>query len=826
MGMPPPSSSRTVKLRGDGLPEILAQVALTVARVQGSEGINDLFTYTVDLKTPDERWGLGGPEANLDLPQMQGQELTLEIELDGSGTGPSGGFGAGEREITGIVTEITGPIPEGRHFLYRLTLRPWLFLASLTTDYKIFQQKTVVEILDELLADYSFPVEKRLDVARYPKREYQVQYGETDYAFFQRLTEEWGISFFFEHSSGRHRLVLSDGNGAFRRVASPAYHTLEWRQSSDRADAEHLYAFHVRDRLVSGRWASTDYDFVKPRADLHVACHDPRDTAHADSEIYAYRGGHAQPATGNDPWKEGDMLARIRMEAIRQHGSRVSGTGNVRAVVPGTTFALKGFAQTAANREYLVFATQLTLEDVGEVSGQGQSWRCEVQFDAQSTAEIFRPDRTRSKPHTHGPQTALVVGPENQEIWVDEFGRVRVQFHWDRVGQRNANSSCWVRTAQAWQGNQFGASHLPRIGQEVIVNFQSGDPDCPIITGRVVNHVNRSPWNLPDQHALSGFRSKELFGERHNTFLQDDTQGQIQTQLGSDHQATMLSMGYIVRVPGHAGRRDQRGEGYELRTDAWGVMRAGSGLLLTTEMRAHAANHHKDVSETTQRLARAHEIHHELGDAADHLHAQQSEQLDVARALQSQLSTLKGHGEQGEFSAPHLVAASPAGIAVTAGQEIHLHSNRHTAMTTGGHLSLATGKSLVASALHRIVLFARKAGLRLFAAKGKIEIQAQTDDIEIIAQKVLRVISAMDSIEIAAAKEVVVNAGSSYLRLNANGIEHGTTGSWAAHAASHAMPGPKSLPPPRQMMPNGICLECMTLAARQGAALSQASRAG
>ncbi|QQX82976.1 phage late control D family protein [Cupriavidus necator] len=390
MGSQLPFSSRTVTLIGDGMPRILGQVALTVARVQGTEDLNSLFTYTVDLKTPDEQHRLSGPAANLNLAAMQGKELTLEIELDGAGTGLAGHLGAGTREITGIVTQVEGPIPEGHHFVYRLTLRPWLFLATLTSDFKIFQQKTVVEILQDLLADYSFPVENRLDAARYPTREYQVQYGETDFEFFERLTQEWGISYGFEHSGGHHRLVLTDGNGAFRRFASPAYHTLTWRPSSDRADAEHLYDFHVQDRLVSGKWTSNDYDFLKPRADLSVATHDPRDTAHAEGEIYEYPGDHAQPATGNDPWREGDMLARIRMEAIRQHGSRVYGAGNVRAVVPGCTFTLKGFTQTAANREYLVFGTTLELEDVAEASGQGQQWRCEVEFQAQSTAEIFR----------------------------------------------------------------------------------------------------------------------------------------------------------------------------------------------------------------------------------------------------------------------------------------------------------------------------------------------------------------------------------------------------------------------------------------------------
>ncbi|MDR3381318.1 type VI secretion system Vgr family protein, partial [Cupriavidus basilensis] len=800
---PPRLSSRTVTLRGDGLPQILGQVALTVARVQGTEGLNSLFTYTVDAKTLDAQHRLSGPAANLDLAAMQGKELTLELELDGTGTGLAGHLGAGTREITGIVTRVEGPMAEGRHFVYRLTLRPWLFLATLTSDFKIFQQKTVVEILQNLLADYSFPVESRLDVARYPTREYQVQSGETDFAFFERLTQEWGISYGFEHSGGHHRLVLTDGNGAFHRFASPAYHTLTWRPSSDRADAEHLYDFHVQDRLVSGKWTSTDYDFGKPRADLSVATHDPRDTAHAEGEIYEYPGDHAQPATGNDPWREGDMLARIRMEAIRQHGSRVHGAGNVRAVVPGCTFTLQGFAQTAANREYVVFGTTLALEDVAEASGQGQQWRCEVEFQAQSTAEIFRPERTRPKPRVHGPQTATVVGPEKEQVWVDAFGRIKIQLHWDRIGRRDANSFCWVRVSQAWQGDEFGASHLPRIGQEVIVGFTHGDPDCPIITGRMPNRVNLPAWVLPSQHALSGFRSKELFGERHNTFVQDDTQGEIQTQLGSDHQASMLSLGYLVRIPDADGRRDKRGEGFELRTDGHGAIRGGSGLLLTAEIRPEAVSYHKDISETAQRLANGQALQQALGEAADHQRAQDGQQAGVADALKTQNDTLKGNGEQGEFAAPHLVLASPAGIAATAAEDIHLHSARHTALTTGQHLSVATGKSLMASATEKIALFARKAGLRFFAARGKIEIQAQSDDIEVIAQKVLRLISAQERIEITAAKEILVNGNGSYIRINTEGIEHGTPGTWKAHASSHGMPGPKSIGQAMPLLPQG-----------------------
>ncbi|MWL89118.1 type VI secretion system tip protein VgrG [Cupriavidus sp. SW-Y-13] len=796
--------SRTVMLKGDGLPALMGQSALTVARVEGREDLCELFEYRVTLKTPDSLNAVFGPAANLDMSALQGRELTIVIELDGSGTGRAARIGSGSREISGLVTEVKGPTSEGRCFAYTLTLRPWLFLASLTSDHKIFQQKTVIEILDELLVDYAFPVEMRLDVARYPTREYQVQYGEADYTFFKRLTEEWGISFFFEHSDGRHRLVLTDGNGAFRKPASAAYHAVRWHDSTGRIDEEHLYEFSTIDSLVSGAWVSNDYDFGKPRADLSVGTRDARRTAHAEHEVYEWPGDYAQPATGNDPWKEGDMLSRVRLETLRQHGTRVAGKGNLRGLPAGCTFTLAHHPQEAANTEYLVFATHLTLEDVAEESGQPQRWACVFAFEAQVTKEVYRPGREVMKPRTHGPQTAMVVGPADQQIWVDEYGRVKVQFHWDRIGQRNENSSCWLRQSSAWQGNQFGASHLPRIGQEVIVDFMNGDPDCPIIIGRVPNRVNMPQWELPSQHALSGFRSKELHGERHNTFLQDDTDGQIQTQIGSDHHASLLSLGYITRVADAEGRKEKRGEGFELRTDGWGVLRAGQGMLVSTEARPDAQGHHKDMHETVQRLARADEIQRSLGDQATHQKAQSGEQLDVAQALKTLSDEIRGTGEQGELSAPHLVLASAAGIVATATETTHLHSDRHTAITAGGHLSMATGKSFLGSVTDRAVLFAQKLGMRLFAAKGKIDIQAQSDDIEIIAQKVLKLISVSAVVEIAAKKEILINGGSSYIRINASGIEHGTKGRWRAHAALHEMPGPMFLTRDMPSMPQGV----------------------
>ncbi|WP_454765867.1 type VI secretion system Vgr family protein [Cupriavidus campinensis] len=774
------------------MPTLMGAPALVFSRLCGTEHLCELFEYELELKTPDERHALFGPAANLDTQALRGQELTVAIQLDGAGIGPSGGIGAGTREITGLVTDVRGPVPEDRQIAYRLTLRPWLWLATLTTDFRVFQQQTVVEVLEALLSTYTFPVERRLDTTRYPRREYQVQYGESDFDFFQRLTQEWGISWHIGHSEGKHRLVLTDANSAFAPFASPAYHTIRWQRTSDRIDEEHLHEFMLHDRLVSGQWTSTDHDFVKPGADLTVRAAAPLDTAHADAEVYEFPGGHSQPATANDPWDEGGQIARLRMEAMRQHGSRASGKGYVRAMVPGCTFKLSHFVQDSANREYLILGARLLIEDVPEASGIDQQWRCEVAFVAQPSNVLFRPERTQPRPRTHGPQTATVEGPEGEETWTDEYGRIRIQMHWDRIGQRNANSSCWVRVSSSWQGNRFGAVHVPRIGQEVVVEHLNGDPDCPIVTGRVPNRLNMPQWPLPSQHALSGFVSKELHGERTNAFVQDDTEGEIQTQLQSDHQTSWLGLGFLTRVLRGAGRKDKRGEGFELRTDGQGVVRA-NGMLLTTEVRANASAHHKDMGETVQRLTVARAQQETLAELAQEHQAQDAaDQAEVAIAIRGQNDDIRGSGtanaETGSFpelAAPHLVLASPAGIEAGTARSTHLASGEHLALTSGGHTSLAVGKRLLASASRGVRVFIQSMGWRLVAASGDIDLRALRDSIHLLAK--LTITATANRITLSAKEELVINGGGSVTTYSAGGITHRTGGVYTIHAAGCAL---------------------------------------
>lgn len=814
-------SNRTVTVKGASLPQVLGEPVLVFSRLTGTDGLNGLFEYQLELRTPDARNASFGPAADLDKKALEGQELTVEIELDGSGMGLDGGVGAGKREITGLVTEVRGPIQADRHLIYRLTLRPWLWLATLNAGFKIYQNLTVVEILDQLLSKYIFPVEMRLNVAQYPKRVFQQQFGETDFDYFQRLTQEWGMSWFHEHSEGHHRLVLTDGNGAFRKFTSPAYHTIRWHHSADRVDEEHIYDFEVIDRLVAGKWRSNDYDFVKTRADLTVAARDPRDTAHSTQEIYEYPGDHAQPSTGNDPWEEGALIARIRMEALRQHGLRGRGKGNLRGVVPGCTFTLAKYLMLDANCEYLTYATRLLIEEVPQASGQRQSWCCEVEFEVQPTSEVFRPVRTQKKPCTQGPISATVVGPSGHEIHTDEYGRIKIQLPYDMYGSNDEHSSCWVRVSNAWSGDRFGSTHVPRIGQEVLVEGLHGDPDCLIVTNRVPNRLNLPPWELPGQQAISGFRSQELTGGngkgggRHNKMLADDTAGEPQVQIGSDYQASELALGHNVSIHDFTGRKGKRGEGFELRTDAWGALRSAMGMLLTTHKRSSGGDYAMSMGDMVDALQHAESQTEQLAEAAQTAGAQDGEQKAVARAIAQQHMALKGDGPLKEFTAPHLALTSPVGIATATPGLTHLQSGTHVAITTGEHMSVTTGGGFLASIRKAWRVFVYEAGMRFVAAVGDIDVQALKNSIHLLAM--LEITATANRIVIKAKEELLLDGGGSYIKLIGGRIEHGTDGAWVVHAASKNMTGPSSIPV--DLKPKQVCIECLLKAAARNTAL-------
>ncbi|MBA9848080.1 type VI secretion system Vgr family protein [Ralstonia pickettii] len=816
MGSHLPVSARTASVSGPALPDVMGKPLFTFVRLQGTENLCSLYEYEVELKTPDKDYNFGGPEGNFDLRAMNGRELTVRVELDGMGTGLDGGVGAGSREISGIVDRARYLRAEGRHFVYGLTLRPWLWIASQNRNSRIFENKTDIEVIEEVLSAYNFPVERRLDTAKYPRRIYRTQADESDYAFIARLMEHWGISWFFEHVEGKHRLILADMPGAYRRPASEAYHTLEVYPPDFKPDQEHLDTFAVVDAVVAGKYTTSAYSFTQPRGDLTASSSDPRDTGmnsgNVHQEVYDFPSEHAQPATDNRPWNEGDMIARIRMEAVRSRGLRCFGTGNLRAVIPGHTFVLQGHPQKAANREYVVIGANLTLEDVAAASGEGQRWHCRVEFECHPTHEIFRPARDTPWPVITGPQSATVVGPDGHVTHADQYGRVRVEFPWDRFKKM----ACWMRVSTSWAGSQYGQISIPRIGTEVLVSFlDGGNPDKPIITGAVANSLNMPPWRLPDQHVLTGIRTREHEGSRSNHLVFDDTKGQIQAQLSSDHLTSQISMGYLTGIPNHAGRQDKRGEGLEARTDGHASLRAALGLLLTTHRRDKADGGAMSIEDVIALMQEALTLADSLAQSAVNAQAQAGQQKEVAKALRLQAEAIQGGGKLAEFREPHIAIASQAGIATSAPGSTHVASGEHIALTSGQHLSFSSGGGLYATATERFSLFVQRDGIKLFSAKGKVEVQAQSDAMNLVAQKVLRLLSTTDWVEISGKKGIRLNVGGNEIRITPEGIENLSAGKWAVYSGSKLLTGPKAAP--YAMPTTKLCTHLAEGAAASGA---------
>ncbi|MEI2266615.1 type VI secretion system Vgr family protein [Erwinia sp. CGal63] len=489
------------------MPLLLGETALVLTKLEGEESFSTLYSYKLTAKTPANDLIPWQSAANVDIKALIGKEMTISIELDGNGLDEFMGIGAGSREISGLVQRARFLGRDANQAIFEIIIRPWLYLTELTTDFKIFQQKTVVDIIDEVLADYNFPLEKRL-TGTYPLLDFQVQYGETDFNFIERLMEEWGIYWFFEHEDQKHKLVLVDHVGAHKRFSSEAYHVLQYMPSEPKAGQEYIKSFEFQETITSGRWYTDDYDFTKSRADISAVDSKPRHTSFNEMEVYHWPGDYDQPNIG-------EQLAKVRMEERGAIGSRAKGKGELRGVVCGTNFELQNYPLEKANREYMVLASKLTVTEVSQVSGMGEfSYECE--FTVQPTTKIYRHPQLAKRPKTSGPQTAVVVGPPGQDIWTDTYGRIKVRFLWDRYGQNRETDSCWIRVSQAWAGNNFGGIYIPRVGHEVIVDFINGDPDRPLVIGSLYNNVTMPPWDLPANATQSGLVSRTIGGGRTN----------------------------------------------------------------------------------------------------------------------------------------------------------------------------------------------------------------------------------------------------------------------------------------------------------------------
>lgn len=428
----------------------------------------------------------------------------------------------GERHFNAIVTEFHFTGSDGTSANYRAVLKPWTWVMAQRTDCRIFQDMTAPEIIEEVISTAGFAdfFDKKALSDEYAKREYCVQYNESDTNFIYRLMEEEGIASYFVHTDSKHVLTLSDWNDDFEPMSG--CETLKFfpEQGQQRAEGEHVYSWHLRNSLTSGAHATCDYDFKIPRKDMGVSSSSPDGHTHDDREVFDWPGRFVERV-------DGERYTKLRREMLQSGRERITGRANAKGLSAGHLFTLENFPRADQNRAYLLLTVEhsFRVSDYRSGGGSGQWYECN--FTCSDPKLLYRPIRAANRPQVVGPQTAIVVGPEGEEIWTDEHGRIKVQFHWDRYGENDENSSCWIRVSQSWAGKAWGGQFIPRIGMEVLVEFLEGDPDRPLCTGAVYNGDNPYPFTLPENKTQSGIRTNSTKGgEGFNQFLFEDKKGE------------------------------------------------------------------------------------------------------------------------------------------------------------------------------------------------------------------------------------------------------------------------------------------------------------
>lgn len=393
------------------------------------------------------------------------------------------------RPLDGLVAEIRQLPADATAERYQLLLRPWLWWLSLASNNRVFQNLATSDIVTSIFQAHGFTDFQLKLTGSYTPREYCVQYGETDLAFVSRLLEEDGIFWFFSHEEGKHALVLADSNDAFAPIPNGPTVNYLGQKMGDR-ELHGIRSGQVCLQAVAGVYQATDYEFTTPTTSLFSQA----EAEAGPRSMYEHPGGYIAKA-------QGDALTKQRVDGLRSQEKRFVGESDCRWLVPGYWFTLAGHDDTTLNIDWVVTS----------VSHEASHERYRNRFEAIPKATAYRPARLTPKPRMHT-QTALVVGKAGEEIWTDEYGRIKLQFPWDRTGQNDETSSCWVRVVLPWSGKGFGMQFVPRIGQEVIVTFIDGDPDRPLVTGCVYNGDNALPYALPANQTQSGIKTNSSKG--------------------------------------------------------------------------------------------------------------------------------------------------------------------------------------------------------------------------------------------------------------------------------------------------------------------------
>lgn len=470
----------------------LAKDELLLTSIQGSEFISKTFEFQLEVLS-----------SNLAIApdKLVGERVTVTIQNDH------------KRKFNGYVNRFAfGEIKADNIRQYRLTIVPWLWFLTKTNNHRIFQNKNTKDIVSQVFNDLGFN-DFDFKAKGGTKREYCVQHGESDFNFISRLFEEEGIAYYFKHDNNKHTLVIVDKKSAYESCAESEVTYSKGNQPNSQISSwEHLYEFR------KGEWTLNDYNFKKPKKDLKAStATNSKFSNNSKFEHYEYPGLYESTL--------GKSLAGIRADAEDVSIDTVEARSDCSSFYAGGKFKLSKHDARSEKDSYVITGIHHSAHDSSYFSGEeGQSAYGNTFFCIPADVH-FRPLQQHLKPVMQGPQSALVTGPSGEEIYIDEFGRIKVQFMWDREGKKDENSSCYLRVIQSWAGNQWGASFIPRIGQEVIVNFLDGDPDRPIVTGAVYNGDNKPPYSSKTQSGIKTQSTKNAAKDQYNELRFEDLKG-------------------------------------------------------------------------------------------------------------------------------------------------------------------------------------------------------------------------------------------------------------------------------------------------------------
>ncbi|WP_436462648.1 type VI secretion system Vgr family protein [Acinetobacter seifertii] len=748
---------------------------------------------------------------------------------------------------TGIITGASQGQSDGALTLYKLAVSDPTYLWHKRRNSRVFMNKSVKEISEILFQEWQgksplFASSLTLDLSglkqTYDVRPFVMQLNESDYDFLTRLWRSEGMSWLIDEAEltvasntddiQPQKLRLIDDNNQYQALTRREirYHRSSATEQSDSMTSLMADRSLQPTSVFVQRWQSdvlqqTDGAGSVQSKHQHSSNYDNQSLSL--EEAWHYSPAWMQDLNGEDG---ATSASNQQLEKFNQNLSayydaqskQFIAKTTVRDTQVGYWFELNEHPEidqhNGADKEFLIVGKNYynqnnlpkDLNQQIQTLVQQSDWQASNTDERQANQLILQrrhiPTTPAYNPQIHSPAThpqrAKVVGPEGEEIYVDEWGRIKVRFLFTRSDDHshdggagtnnNDTDSAWIDVLTPWAGEGYGARFLPRIGEIVVINFFNGDIDRPFVMGRV-HEAQRHPTKfdnkgkLPDTKKLSGIRSKEVSGGGFGQLRFDDTPGQISTQLQSSHGASQLNLGKLSH-PKDKAESEDRGEGFELRTDQWGALRAGQGLLVSTYKQDNAKGEHLDAEVAKKQLEGSQTNSKALSDIAKNQKTDEIESIEQLKDFASQIQQ-----QIAKFEKALLLLSSPDGIALSTSEDIHISADAQINQVAGDSINISTQKNLIAHAQNKISLFAAQSGLKAVAAQGKVEIQAQADALDVLSKLGITISSTDDKVIISSPKEVKITGGSSQITLNGSGIFPKTGGKFQVNAGQHLFMG-------------------------------------